>query len=521
MHLSILTSILKYLKSDNCYAISTLNTFIRWKFPIVWLLNEKNADGIWKQGTSFPEFSGTKVEKAPIDNYEAATLVTNDNYESLGLTSDDVGAYAIANKSQLVWYSHYANFTDNKAKAVLTTDIDLENEEWMPIGTGSYKYEGSFDGKGHSIKNFKMTATFRGDYGLFGDANGVTVKNFTISGNVTSNRTTKANANLYYGSIIAYCSGNTTISNVHSSVNYTSIDTAYRDDKIGGLVGHVQTDTLNMDSCSFSGILNVGVSDVDCLGGIVSYINADRTAYINNTAFYGEIISDNTVEDQVGGFIGYHRGQNLSMQNCLSVGTITVKDDMITGAFLGVLRQHDTANTKIKNNYYKSGNAFGNSTAGDDITDGRGGQTVEGSAALATETQLASGEIAYKLGSAWGQNIGTDAYPVLGGKKVYTSDGTYYNINDFEIVTATQNGTKASVTLEIPEAGTYSLIIADYEGERLNEMEIITQKFDAGVVTVTSTKDITLSRDDKIMLWADMTHLVPKCKAYIVKMMRV
>ena len=35
-----------------------------------------------------------------------------------------------------------------------------------------------------------------------------------------------------------------------------------------------------------------------------------------------------------------------------------------------------------------------------------------------TAAQMASGEVAYKLGDAFGQTIGTDAYPVLGGAKV-------------------------------------------------------------------------------------------------------
>lgn len=35
-----------------------------------------------------------------------------------------------------------------------------------------------------------------------------------------------------------------------------------------------------------------------------------------------------------------------------------------------------------------------------------------------TAAQMASGEVAYKLGNAYGQTIGTDAYPVLGGAKV-------------------------------------------------------------------------------------------------------
>ncbi|MDE6397469.1 MAG: hypothetical protein K2K84_09365, partial [Muribaculaceae bacterium] len=48
---------------------------------------------------------------------------------------------------------------------------------------------------------------------------------------------------------------------------------------------------------------------------------------------------------------------------------------------------------------------------------------------LVTEQQMASGEIAYLLGDAFGQQIGTDPYPVLGGMKVFvTEDGRYTNL---------------------------------------------------------------------------------------------
>lgn len=48
---------------------------------------------------------------------------------------------------------------------------------------------------------------------------------------------------------------------------------------------------------------------------------------------------------------------------------------------------------------------------------------------IVTAEQIASGELAYKLGDAFGQKIGTDAHPVLGGAKVYydATDDRYTN----------------------------------------------------------------------------------------------
>lgn len=111
---------------------------------------------------------------------------------------------------------------------------------------------------------------------------------------------------------------------------------------------------------------------------------------------------------------------------------------------MGILRQHNSANSKIKNNYYLTGNPFGNNpNITDKITDGMGGQTVAGSATKTTSAQLKSGEIAYKLGSALGQKIGTDNSPVIGGNKVYYG---YTSCSD----NATKVYTNTSTTITKP-----------------------------------------------------------------------
>jgi len=109
---------------------------------------------------------------------------------------------------------------------------------------------------------------------------------------------------------------------------------------------------------------------------------------------------------------------------------------------------------------------------------------------------------------------------VLGGEKVCFSNGIYYNeVKEFEILSNGTSGTKATATVAIPTAGTYTLVFADYEEATLNDMDFVTvtAESDNTVVTVPSEVDITLGKDDKIMLWQDMTNLVPLCEAYIVK----
>ncbi len=80
--------------------------------------------------------------------------------------------------------------------AVLTRDIDMKDiASWTPIGNGTFAattavstpsgaaFEGTFDGQGYALHNFKMAATLTGDnqvYGLFGVLKGATVRNLVL-----------------------------------------------------------------------------------------------------------------------------------------------------------------------------------------------------------------------------------------------------------------------------------------------------------------------------------------------------
>ena len=71
----------------------------------------------------------------------------------------------------------------------LSRNIDLAGLEWTPIGYHENVFRGLFDGKGHSVKNMKITkglATTQPEgstwvAGLFGDCRSVSLQNLTIS----------------------------------------------------------------------------------------------------------------------------------------------------------------------------------------------------------------------------------------------------------------------------------------------------------------------------------------------------
>lgn len=106
-----------------------------------------------------------------------------DGVEGVGIESDP---YLIYNKDQLSKVRDSINNINNTNKGgrdcfyKLAADIELECEEWTPIGSGVPFY-GTFDGGGHTITfHFTVDGDLDEPMGLFGTNNG-TVKNLDIS----------------------------------------------------------------------------------------------------------------------------------------------------------------------------------------------------------------------------------------------------------------------------------------------------------------------------------------------------
>ena len=101
--------------------------------------------------------------------------------------------YRIGTAEGLKWFRDKVNNAtkepDTKICAELTKDIDLSGEAWTPIGiggafyAGTPPYSGTFDGKGHTIKNLSIDRSAH-YVGLFGYVYGGTIRNLTVSGSV-------------------------------------------------------------------------------------------------------------------------------------------------------------------------------------------------------------------------------------------------------------------------------------------------------------------------------------------------
>ncbi len=196
--------------------------------------------------------------------------------------------YQISTADQLKLFRDIVNGaggqTQNRgAYAVLTADIDLNNESWTPIGPDrDSAYTGTFDGQGHTVKNLSVTVNVQpGRAGLFGCVKDGTIRKLTVAGSVscTANQ--------------GWC---------------------------GGIAGYAMDETI--ENCA--SLCTVSCTGIDArVGGIVGLVDYNsRTLIIRDCYNIGKITgrSDNGSGD-AGGICGFYMNGKIS--NCYNVGEIT------------------------------------------------------------------------------------------------------------------------------------------------------------------------------------------------------
>ena len=146
--------------------------------------------------------------------------------------------YLISDKSELERLATLVNSGKNSTGAIfiLGADIDLQGEEWTPIGdystNSSYKFKGSFDGNGHAIKNLTIDNDTKNYQGLFGFTDfGSEIKNVGIEGG-----SVKGKDNI--GGLAG--SSHSSISNSYATGNVTGTGNS-----VGGLVGSSSSSISN------------------------------------------------------------------------------------------------------------------------------------------------------------------------------------------------------------------------------------------------------------------------------------
>ena len=193
------------------------------------------------------------------------------------------------------------------------------------------------------------------------------------------------NSNEHYQGFVGYLGVNGIIQNIGVKESYVKGVFS-----TGGVCG--QNDGL-MINCYNSG----NVTGSYYVGGVCGRSTGTDNEYSFLTNCYntGKV----TGHESVGGVCGLNTSHG-PISNCYNIGSVT-------GSFkFGSVCGHN--DHTVTNCYYLEG-----------TTDGIGIDfSGSGKVFAKSAEQFASGEVAYLLGEGWGQTIGTDEYPVLGGEKV-------------------------------------------------------------------------------------------------------
>lgn len=238
------------------------------------------------------------------------------------------GVYEIGNLDQLKFFRDAVNDGNsfNGQTVKLTTSIDLNNEEWTPIGKNGATFQGTFDGQGNTVSNLKITREISNfaencGIGFFGYTNApATITNLTIN-NVD------ITGSLYIGAVVGYGFTGKEISNCHVTGDVEIEGWWY----IGGIGGNGYVSK---------------VSDCSVVGNEGSYIKA--------------VSYDNEVGSYVGGIWGYRGEGNNTIADC-SVDNIDISGMDRIGGICGIAHYANTIEEcSISNSSITADNNIGN-----------------------------------------------------------------------------------------------------------------------------------------------------------------
>ena len=301
--------------------------------------------------------------------------------------------YKISSAEELREFAKLVNDDETTAYAVLTDDIDLNNQPWTPIGSDSRPYRGTFDGANYTISGLYIDSN--ADYqGLFGYVSGSgKVQNLSVSGSGTVencyNTGTVTGTDDYAGGFVGYNSG--TVENCYNTGNISggisggvvgdnrgTVENCYNTSSVsgryvGGVVGHSSGGISA--SASVTNCYNTGeVSGGEDVGGVVGHTSINSS--VTNCYNIGEVSGPDSVNGEttvnVGGVVGYNI--RSTVENCYNTGTVTGSGDRsnvggvvgynISGNVTGCYFLKDTAGSGIGVN---EGNDSADATRVDDL----------------------------------------------------------------------------------------------------------------------------------------------------------
>ena len=358
------------------------------------------------------------------DSHYQPAKMTTDQHDVDGDGNTD-SVYEIANVGNLFWFAGHLAAGNGDCNAILMNNLTVNTgtvtedgsslRKWVTSG----EFNGIFEGNGKTISGLwsDVGGLFTTNYGTIRNLG---VKNSYISQTTFASLGTIANGNAATGKIENCFSEATVVGvdgidvDVYESVSFTggivgsnlgTVQNCYNTGAVtaqgyvGGIAGGLSANSV-ISACYNTGAVTA-TKNTGYAGGIVgSTAGASGDAVIKDCYNLGSV----TANQYAGGIFGRRINVSTYISNCYNLGDITAVSSYgpITG---------ESSTDNVTNCYY-DGIDFVNASS-------------SGHLEYKTTEAFASGEVAYLLGSAWGQNIdiGTaQSYPVLGGKAVYQNN---------------------------------------------------------------------------------------------------
>lgn len=297
---------------------------------------------------------------------------------------DEDGYVVLESQTDISFFAKYLSNGYVETNGRMIADIEMPDN--MTIGVPNFPYKGTFDGNGHTITvNYNTDEYYSA---LFPYVHNVTIRNLRVAGEI--------NTSGYYAA---------------------------------GIIAYAFYGSITLDRCTSSVTINSSADDSYSIGGLIALNLSDLT--ISNSLFDGSI-NGGAENTRCGGFVGSST-KGIKFQDCLQIGSFdVVTDDVNKNTYVnGSFYTHEFTNC-----YY----------ANDELVN------TPDKVVYAAPEGLADGYICYMLDKGtsvddviWGQIVDLegetpDDYPILGGKRVYSYQGSGVYSNYPNIVNKGQCG---------------------------------------------------------------------------------
>lgn len=243
--------------------------------------------------------------------------------------------YYLYSVDGLKWLSTESNTNSNQFSGYtvkLTSDVDMKNVAWTPIGT-TKTFNGTFDGGNKTISNLTVKVTDdNNSAGLFGNVIG-NIKNVKLSNvNISGHYKAGAVVGSIYGNIEnCHVDGGKILSTPNSQKNNAN--------NVGGIVGYVSENSTTGYSVTNCTVNNLDITAYRSVGGIAGRLMTGakvENCVVNNTNVIADMVAEYAEtgkESAAGAVVGDNRpNADLSSNttNNVTVNVYTIENGTAT-----------------------------------------------------------------------------------------------------------------------------------------------------------------------------------------------